>query len=119
MMLAGALIAKYVAGVRTQAAISASVATSDSVSMAPYPIKRASDSRSSSFGVVPDEISEWNPEMAPQAMVIKQNGKTFPAKTGPEPSMNLVIAGIWSGGSTNRTPTASAATTPIYTNADR
>ena len=46
-------------------------------------MKRASVSRSSSFGVVPLAISAWKPEIAPQAMVMKQNGKTLPAKTGP------------------------------------
>ena len=35
---------------------------------------------------MPLEISEWKPEIAPQAMVMKQNGKIFPATTGPEPS---------------------------------
>ena len=35
------------------------------------------------LGVVPEEISEWKPEIAPQAMVMKQNGKILPAKIGP------------------------------------
>jgi hypothetical protein len=34
-------------------------------------MKRASASFSSSLGVVPDEISEWKPEIAPHAMVMK------------------------------------------------
>ncbi len=34
------------------------MATNDSISMPPYPTKRACDSRSIIFGVVPDEISE-------------------------------------------------------------
>ena len=80
---------------------------------------RASVSRSSSFGVVPDEISAWKPEIAPQAIVMKQKGKSLPANTGPVPSMNCVSAGICSGGSTTRMPTASASTTPIFTNAER
>ena len=44
---------------------------------------RASVSRSSSFGVVPLAISEWKPEIAPHAIVMKQNGKICPAKIGP------------------------------------
>ncbi len=36
-----------------------------------------------SFGVVPEEISAWNPLIAPHAMVMKQNGKILPAKIGP------------------------------------
>ncbi len=50
------------------------------------------------FGVVPEEISEWKPLTAPQAMVMKQKGKTVPAKMGPVPSVNLVRAGIWTSG---------------------
>jgi len=68
---------------------------------------------------VPDEISEWNPEIAPHAIVMNAKGKSFPANTGPVPSMNCVRAGISSGGSTTRMPIASANTTPSFTNADR
>ena len=60
----------------------------------------------SSFGVVPDAMSAWNPEIAPHAIVMNANGKTLPANTGPVPSMNCVSAGIWSGGSATRMPTA-------------
>ena len=35
-------------------------------------------------GLVPLAMSEWNPEIEPHAMVMKQNGKSFPATTGPE-----------------------------------
>ena len=52
------------------------------------------DSRDSSLGVVPEETSEWKPEMAAQAMVMKQNGKTGPANTGPVP-YNVSKAGVW------------------------
>ncbi len=45
------------------------------------------------LGVVPLEISAWKPLMAPQAMVMKQNGKILPAKMGPVPSMNRVKRG--------------------------
>jgi hypothetical protein len=53
---------------------------------------RISLSRVSNFGVVPDAISEWKPEIAAHAIVIKQKGNTGPANTGPVPSMNFVIA---------------------------
>ncbi len=48
--------------------------TTPSPSMAPYPTGRIWDSLETIFGVVPEEISEWNPEIAPQAIVMKQNG---------------------------------------------
>src|SRR2546427_653405 len=38
-------------------------------------------------------MSEWKPEMAPQAMVMKQKGNTLPAKIGPVPSTKRVTAG--------------------------
>jgi hypothetical protein len=53
-------------------------------------------------------------EIAAQAMVIKQNGKTPPAKTGPEPSINFVIAGICSVGQITRIATAKKPTAPIF-----
>jgi hypothetical protein len=34
------------------------------------------------FGVVPEEIREWKPETAPQAMVMNRNGKSFAGKDG-------------------------------------
>jgi hypothetical protein len=38
-------------------------------------------------GVVPDPIRAWKPLIAPHAITMKQNGKTFiPGSTGPEPS---------------------------------
>ena len=43
--------------------------------------------------MVPEEISAWKPEIAPQAMVMKQNGKILPAKIGPVPSAKRVKAG--------------------------
>ena len=57
---------------------------------------------------MPEEISAWKPEMAPQAMVMKQNGKILPAKIGPVPSTKRVSAGIWIAGRTSRMPTASS-----------
>ena len=82
--------------------------------MAPYAIRRMSFSLASILGVVPEEMIAWKPEIAAQAMVIKQNGKTAPAKTGPEPSMNFVIAGICSVGQITRIATAKKPTAPIF-----
>ena len=82
-------------------------------------MKRASVSRSSSLGVVPLAISEWKPEIAPQAIVMKQKGKTLPAKTGPLPSMKRVSAGSSTGGCTASSPAASSAIVPIFTKAER
>ena len=82
-------------------------------------MNRASFSFSMSFGVVPDEISAWKPQIAPHAMVMNTNGKTLPAKSGPVPSTNRVVAGICSGGSRMKMPAASATITPIFTNAER
>jgi hypothetical protein len=45
-------------GCKTQAAIIAMIPTNDSMSMDPYPIRRACPSRMISFGVVPEEINE-------------------------------------------------------------
>ena len=53
-------------------------------------------------------MSAWKPEIAPHAIVMNANGNTLPANTGPVPSMNCVSAGICSGGSEMRMPTASA-----------
>ena len=77
---------------------------------------RAWVSADSNFGVVPEEISEWNPEIAPQAMVMKQNGKILPAKIGPVPSVNRVSGGSSISGRTARMPTASAKIVPSFTN---
>src|ERR1700676_4424237 len=69
--------------------------------------------------MVPEEISEWNPLIAPQAMVMKQNGKIFPAKTGPLPSMNRVSGGIIMWGRTNKIAGASDKIAPVFMNALR
>ncbi len=34
------------------------------------------------FGVVPEEMSEWKPDTAPQAMVMNRNGNRLPENTG-------------------------------------
>jgi hypothetical protein len=67
------------------------------------------------LGVVPEEIREWNPEIAPHAMVMKQNGKILPAKIGPVPSVKRVNAGSCNSGRTKRIPTPSISTTPSLT----
>ena len=69
-----------------------------------------------SFGVVPLEISAWNPLTAPQAIVINAKGNMLPAKTGPEPSMNRVSAGMWSVGRSATIPTARMHIVPSFTN---
>ena len=71
------------------------------------------------FGVVPDATSAWKPLIAPQAMVMNANGKSLPAKTGPVPSTNRVTAGIWSGGSTSRMPSARSRIVPIFMKVER
>ena len=70
----------------TEAARSALIATKDSMSMPPYPIIRTCDSLAIILGVVPELISAWKPESAPQAIVMNTNGNSLPAKTGPVPS---------------------------------
>ena len=47
-----------------------------------------SDSLSIIFGVVPDAISAWNPEIAPHAIVMNTKGKTGPGMIGPPPPAN-------------------------------
>src|SRR5258708_1085192 len=65
---------------------------------------RMSDSLSIIFGVVPDEMSEWNPEIAPHAMGMNANGYTGPGTIGPPPPVNCENAGIWRTGLTTMTP---------------
>ena len=73
-----------------------------------------SDSLSIIFGVVPDATSAWKPEIAPQAMVMKTNGKSGPGTIGPPPPTNCENAGIWRAGFTTMTPTTSSAIVPIF-----
>ena len=82
-------------------------------------MKRSWLSFSIILGVVPDAISEWKPDTAPQAMVMNRNGNRLPAHTGPVPSMNLVTAGIFNSGWTRMMPTASSAMVPIFRKVDR
>src|SRR5438093_12329681 len=60
---AGEFTAKYTPGCSTHAAIIAMIATKLSSSMLPYPTGQACHSLAIIFGVVPDEISEWKPEI--------------------------------------------------------
>src|SRR4051812_26665701 len=112
----GLLMAKYVPGCNTQAAIMAITPTKDSQAMAPYPTKRTCDSLAMSLGVVPLEMSEWNPLMAPQAIVMNANGKIFPANAGPLPLEKMVSGGICNCGRTAMMPIASSAIVPSLTN---
>ncbi|CKT49907.1 Uncharacterised protein [Mycobacterium tuberculosis] len=82
-------------------------------------MKRAWRSLSSILGVVPEEMSAWKPETAPQAMVMNRNGNRLPDHTGPLPCANCVTAGICSVGITNTMPMASAMMVPIFKKADR
>ncbi len=68
---------------------------------------------------MPLATSEWNPEIAPQAIVMKQNGKIFPPKIGPLPSANRVSGGICRAGLTTMMPAASAKIVPSLTNVER
>ncbi len=90
------------------------IPTNPSISIAPYPIIRASVSLSSIFGVVPDETSAWKPEIAPHAIVTKTNGKIFPGMIGPPPWINSVTIGIFNSGMTTKTPITRAAIVPIF-----
>ncbi len=69
--------------------------------------------------MVPLATSAWKPLIAPQAMVMKQNGKSAPAKTGPLPSVNRVTAGRWITGRVSRIPAASAITVPTLRKVER
>ena len=93
----------------------AMMATMDSAIMAPYPTMRASTSRRINLGVVPLEISAWNPLMAPQAMVMKAKGNIFPAKMGPVPSTKRVSGGMCSVGRKATIPPASRVMVPSLT----
>src|SRR5258706_16486241 len=91
------------------------IATTPSVSIAPAPMNLIDPSFGIMRGVVPEPISAWNPEIAPQAITMKQNGKTFiPGSTGPVPFTNGVTAGIRSGGGPKGTPGTKRTTRPNF-----
>ena len=103
----------------TLAPIMAMIATNDSISIPPYPMSAIWRSFSIILGVVPDAMSECQPETAPQAMVMNRNGNTLPAHTGPLPSMNLVTAGICRSGRTMMMPIAKSAMVPTLRKVER
>src|SRR3954454_12602735 len=88
--------------------------TRPSQSIAAYPFIGSSDSLFRIFGFVPDPISAWNPEMAPQAMVMKTNGKSLPGMIGPPPAANCDTAGAEMGGATMMVPVTSEAIVPSF-----
>ena len=55
----------------------------------------------------------WNPDIAPQAIVMNTNGKAGPGMTGPPPR-NCENAGISSVGLTMMTPSARNRIVPIF-----
>ena len=75
-----------------------------------------SDSLSTIFGVVPDEMRPWNPEIAPHAIVMNTNGKSGPGIIGPPPPAYWEIAGICSCGFTRITPMTRNPIVPIFMN---
>ncbi len=103
---------------RIEAAISAITPTKLSTNIAPYPTI-ACDSRSIILGVVPEATSEWNPEIAPQAIVMKTKGKSGPGMIGPPPAMKPVTRGISIVGAITITPTPSRATTLTFMKLER
>ena len=81
---------------------------------------RICDSFWTIFGVVPEAISEWKPDSAPQAIVMKTNGNSAPAKTGPSPlEANFVTASFSISGDVKRMPSASRKITPTFMKVDR
>ncbi|GGX26910.1 hypothetical protein GCM10010321_47060 [Streptomyces chartreusis] len=69
---------------------------------------------------MPEEMSAWKPDRAPQAMVMKTNGNSDPAKTGPSPrEAKSVIGSIFSVGRATITPRASRKIVPIFMKVDR
>lgn len=65
-------------------------------------------------------MSEWKPDSAPHAIVMKTNGNIEPAKTGPSPRLaNSVTASIFIVGSATTTPIASSAIVPTFMKVDR
>jgi hypothetical protein len=66
------------------------------------------------LGVVPEATSEWNPEMAPQAIVMNTKGKSLPGTMGPPPSTKAEKAGAWMVGATTMVDTTSATIVPSF-----
>ncbi len=73
-----------------------------------------------SFGVVPEAMREWKPDSAPHAIVMKRNGNSAPAKTGPSPlPAKSVTASFSRTGRVTTMPIASRTIVPIFMNVDR
>lgn len=69
---------------------------------------------------MPDEISAWNPDRAPQAMMMNTNGNNDPANTGPLPlKAKSVKAAVRSGGAVTAMPMAISTMVPIFMKVDR
>ena len=76
-----------------------------------------SDSLSIIFGVVPDAISAWNPEIAPHAMVMNANGNERPGHDRAAAADELrERRHLAAPGSRRSTPTISSAIVPIFMN---
>ena len=70
--------------------------------------------------MVPEETREWKPESAPQAMVMKTNGKSEPEKTGPAPLVaKEVTPSIFSVGIAMTTQTAISTMVPTFMKVER
>jgi hypothetical protein len=83
---------------------------------------RTCDSFWMSFGVVPEAMSEWKPESAPQATVMNTNGKRGPTgDTGPPDGekANSVRRGFCIAGRVRAIPAARRTMVPIFMNLER
>src|SRR3712207_5543537 len=81
---------------------------------------RTCDSFWMSLGVVPEAMSEWKPERAPHAIVMKTKGKREPAKTGPSPlKANCVARGMCIGGRGIAVAMARRNMVPIFMKVER
>ncbi len=67
------------------------------------------DSLSIIFGVVPEETSAWNPEIAPHMMQMNTNGKMLPGNVGPPLTKTSLSGGACKRRIGDETPTTSRA----------
>ena len=83
-------------------------------------MSRTCDSFSIIFGVVPEAMSAWKPDRAPQAIVMNTNGNSDPANTGPLPSRaKSVMARFSSTGRASTRLTARRTMVPIFMKVER
>ena len=84
-------------------------------------MKRTCVSFSIIFGVVPEAISAWKPDSAPQAMVMNTNGNSAPGEDRARRRWRRtsVTASFCITGSVTRMPIASSTIVPIFMNVDR